>query len=145
MTRMREFLKFVFFKTGDNLANAIALVCWVMALWVVLAVNATLAMASERDYQEAWCGAQGGEVEVILRDRTRVDCVVDMDGVAYAIEFDFAKKWAESIGQALYYGRMMKREPGIVLIVEDFDKDAKYIDRVTYATQGLGVRLWLTN
>ena len=142
---LRDFFKFVFFRTGDPTAHAIALISWIIALWIVIAINATMAMAFERDYQQVWCDAHGGEVEVVLRDRTRVDCVVDMDGVAYAIEFDFAKKWAEAIGQALYYGRMMNREPGIVLIVEDFNKDKKYIDRVTYATQGLGVRLWLTN
>ena len=29
----------------------------------------------ERVYQEAWCSERGGAAEVVLRDRTRVDCV----------------------------------------------------------------------
>lgn len=140
---LKNFFKFVFFRTHDPLAEAIALISWVVALWILFAVHTVI--GAERDYQQAWCDEHDGVAEFVLRDRTRVDCVAIIDGKAYAIEFDFAKKWAEAIGQALYYGRMMNREPGIVLIVEDFEKDNKYIDRITYATQGLGVRLWLTN
>ena len=145
MDTLTNFFKFMFFRTGDSIGTAIAMICWIIALWIVVIINATTALAYERDYQTAWCDTYGGVTEVTLRDRTRVDCVAEMDGVAYAIEFDFARKWAEAIGQAIFYARMMKREPGIVLIVEDFDKDRKHIDRLLYATQGLDVRIWLTN
>ena len=36
-------------------------------------------------YQEKWCEAHEGQVEVVLPDRTRCDCVTD----THAIEFDF--------------------------------------------------------
>jgi hypothetical protein len=42
----------------------------------------------EKWYQKRWCrkqGEQGGQVEVVLPDQTRCDCVTD----THAIEFDF--------------------------------------------------------
>ena len=39
----------------------------------------------EKWYQEKWCEAQKGQVEVVLPDGTRCDCVTD----THAIEFDF--------------------------------------------------------
>ena len=116
------------------------------ALLVVAAVDAGAArVARESVYQGTWCGAHGGETEVILRDKARADCVAQIDGQEYAIEFDFADKWAEAIGQALYYAAMLDRKAGVVLIVEDFKRDKKYIDRYMFATQFLGIRLWLTD
>ena len=68
----------------------------------------------ERYYQTILCDALGGEMEVVLSDRTRVDCLTE----EYAIEVDFAKKWAESVGQALYYAKITGKKPAIGLIVE---------------------------
>ncbi|WP_171018846.1 hypothetical protein ACONUD_00725 [Microbulbifer harenosus] len=51
------------------------------------------------DYQLPWCETAGGVAEYVLPDRTRVDCLTE----THAMEFDFAPKWAEAIGQALYY------------------------------------------
>ncbi len=39
----------------------------------------------EKWYQEKWCEAYKGQVEVVLPDGTRCDCVTD----THAIEFDF--------------------------------------------------------
>ena len=61
----------------------------------------------------------------MLHDKTRVDCLTH----THAIEFDFAAKWAESIGQALYYAEVTNKKPGIVLIIEDKTKDNKYVKR----------------
>ena len=80
----------------------------------------------ERDYQEAWAEKNNAEMEVILEDGARVDCVTE----EYAIEFDFAKKWAESIGQALYYAIKTDKKPAIVLIMEDPEKDEVYYNRL---------------
>jgi hypothetical protein len=38
----------------------------------------------EKWYQQKWCEAQKGQVEVVLPDGTRCDCVTD----THAIEFD---------------------------------------------------------
>ena len=37
----------------------------------------------------------------------------------HAVEFDFANKWAESIGQALHYQYMTGKKAMVVLILED--------------------------
>ena len=41
----------------------------------------------EKWYQQKWCEAQKGRVEVVLSDGTRCDCVTE----THAIEFDFGK------------------------------------------------------
>ena len=68
----------------------------------------------EKEYQAAWCSAHNGIMEYKLEDSTRVDCLTS----DYAVEFDFASKWAESIGQSLYYAQRTKRKPAVVLIME---------------------------
>ena len=50
----------------------------------------------------------------MLPDRTRCDCVTDH----YAVEFDFGKKWAEAIGQPLYYSLQTGKKAEIVHILE---------------------------
>ena len=92
----------------------------------------------ERDYQRVWCNTHCGSMEVILPDKARVDCVTK----THAIEFDFAPKWAESIGQALYYGKVLHKTPGIVLIIENAEKDQKYINRVKAVAEIYGITLW---
>ena len=66
----------------------------------------------EAEYQKAWCDKRGGLMEYKLSDKTRVDCLLPN----MAVEFDFANKWAECIGQAIYYGRQTNRQAATVLI-----------------------------
>ena len=47
-----------------------------------------------------------------------------------AVEFDFANKWAESIGQALHYQYMTGRKGKVVLILENPQKQMCYFKRV---------------
>lgn len=82
----------------------------------------------EKVYQAQWCKAKGGIMEYKLDDTTRVDCLLP----TMAVEFDFAQKWAECIGQALYYGQKTKRTPACVLIMENPEKDQKYLRRLRY-------------
>ncbi len=93
----------------------------------------------EKDYQNAWCKANGGITEYILPDKARVDCVTR----THAIEFDFAPKWAESIGQSLYYSNRLNKTPGIVLISENGQKDEKYINRVRTIANLHKIDLWI--
>ena len=43
----------------------------------------------------------------------------------YAIEFDFADKWAEAIAQSLYYAMRLNKKAAIVLIIED-EKEQRF-------------------
>lgn len=73
----------------------------------------SLAKKYEKGYQADWCKGKG-VTEYVLPDKTRVDCLTD----THAIEFDFAKKWAEAIGQALYYSFQTGKRGGVVLILK---------------------------
>lgn len=111
------------------------------AFAAAMSVSADQAPAkpSESYYQELWCNQEQGVIEYVLEDRTRVDCLTK----THAIEFDFARKWAEAIGQALHYSAMTGLEPGIALIIET-DKDMKYWERLknTLSTKCLKIKLW---
>ncbi len=92
---------------------------------------------SEATYQNKWCEAKGGVTEYKLNDKTRVDCLLP----DLAVEFDFANKWAECIGQSLYYGRMTDRQPACVLIMERGKKDVKYLKRLRKVAYKKGIKM----
>jgi len=90
----------------------------------------------ERWYQDKFCE---GKKEVVMEDRTRVDCLTN----EYAIEYDFAKKWYEAVGQALHYSRLTGKKPGIVLILEkENDPDEVYKLLMVIEHFGLGIEVW---
>lgn len=81
---------------------------------------------NEASYQNAWCSAHSGVTEYENKDFTRVDCLTATN----AVEFDFANKWAESIGQSLHYQMMTGKRAKVVLILEDPQKQMVYYNRV---------------
>lgn len=81
---------------------------------------------SESSYQHSWCSAHKGIEEYENQDKTRVDCLTTY----HAVEFDFANKWAESIGQALHYQLMTGKKAMVVLILEEPEKEMIYFNRV---------------
>ncbi len=93
----------------------------------------------EKVYQEHFCKAYEGITEYRLKDKTRVDCLLQ----DYAIEVDFAQKWAESIGQSLYYAVQTSRKPAVLLIMEDKEKDQKYLDRLENVSKTHDISIWI--
>ena len=79
-----------------------------------------------------------GQIEYRLQDKTRVDCLT----ATYAIEFDFATKWAEAIGQSLHYGAMTNHKSGVVLIMENKAKDIKYLKRLNKVAIDHNITVW---
>lgn len=92
---------------------------------------------NEAYYQNTWCSRWNGITEYKLPDYTRVDCLTKN----YAVEFDFAKKWAEAVGQAIHYGQMTGKKPAIILIIER-PKDFVYYDRLKKICAAQGITLW---
>ena len=92
---------------------------------------------SEKVYQTQWCNQHKGVMEYRLSDKTRVDCLTD----TLAVEFDFANKWAECVGQSLYYSRQTNRQPACVLIMENGEKDLKYLYRLRKTAYKKGVNM----
>lgn len=85
----------------------------------------------EKHYVQAYCK---GQVEYRLPDKTRVDCLTE----EYAIEFDYGNKWAEGIGQSLYYAKKTGKKPAIALILRS-EKDNKYIERINAVDKNIKV------
>lgn len=90
----------------------------------------------EAYYVNQWCTPDFGRKEAILWDMTRVDCLAK----DYAIEFDFAKKWAESAGQSLYYAKMTGKAPAVVLILTNIT-DYRYVKRIERLDKGIRIFL----
>lgn len=107
------------------------------ALLLSLTLNAKH-LHKEKIYQEHFCNTFGGITEYRLKDKTRVDCLLD----EYALEVDFAQKWAESIGQSLYYASQTSRKAGVLLIMEDSNKDKKYLHRLENVSRKHNIDIW---
>jgi hypothetical protein len=92
----------------------------------------------ERYYQQIWCNEHNGQVEVVLADGTRCDCLT----TTHAIEFDFGYKWAEAIGQSLNYSLQTGKRAGIVLIMGDNDR--RYYNRLCRVVEyfNLPIDVW---
>lgn len=82
-------------------------------------------------------GRWGGETEVVQWDGTRVDILT----VDTAWEVDWPHKWAEAVGQSLYYAHLTERKPGIVLLVKDMAKERRYVYRCQTLCVKYGIRL----
>lgn len=91
----------------------------------------------EKEYQQSWCNRFHGQTEVRLDDGTRADCITDK----YAVEFDFAGKWAESLGQALHYSDLTGKRPAVVLIIER-PNDWKHLRKLKRSTKKRAVKVW---
>ena len=84
-------------------------------------------LAVERIWQEKIGAALqklGYEVEL---ERRVANGRVDISIPNYAIEVDWAPKWAESIGQALYYSLCTKSKPVSLLLIE-YDNAVKFVE-----------------
>ncbi len=90
----------------------------------------------ESYYVNQWCTSDFGRKEAILWDMTRVDCLAK----DYAIEFDFAKKWAEAIGQSLYYSKLTGKKPAVTLILTA-PTDYRYVKRIERLDNGIKIFL----
>ncbi|MCP3685430.1 MAG: hypothetical protein GY861_22490 [bacterium] len=117
---------------------------------LLLQLQVATANVAERYYQNKWCRNRNGIVERRYLDGTRADCVFEdkEKGQKYAIEFDFPKKWAESVGQSLYYAVMERKKsgtyvrPGIVLIIKN-QGEYRYVRRLVVVSFITGIRLWI--
>lgn len=85
---------------------------------------------------ERWAGAK---LEVRLWDDTRVDLLTD----THAIEADWPHKWAEAVGQALYYAQVTGKKPGIILLVKDLKAESRYVYRCQTVCAKHGITLWI--
>jgi hypothetical protein len=72
-------------------------------------------------YPKKWCADHGGVTGVRMPDGTSADCIT----TTHVMEFQFAPRWAEALGWALYYSSESGKKAGIVLIIKE-KKDLEY-------------------
>jgi len=115
---------------------------WILFFLVLSFHQITVAkpLYNESFYSDAFCNTRGGVSELVLEDGSRVDCLTEK----YAVEADRAYKWAESIGQSLLYSDLTGKEPAVLIILYDNDKDCSYIKRLYNATKNLNIRKFFT-
>jgi hypothetical protein len=70
-------------------------------------------------------------------DGTRVDLM----NAEYAFEVDWAHKWAEGVGQALYYSQLTGKKPGLILLTEK--GEARFAYRAQTAAARAGVTVFI--
>jgi len=114
-------------------------VVFVSIAFAILFAGCTKKRYKEKYYQTQLCNELGGVMEQSLLDRSRVDCLTD----EYAIEVDFARKWAEGAGQALYYALMTDKKPAVGLIVRDSDKDRRRVKRFERLAKKYAIKLYI--
>ena len=92
---------------------------------------------SEAFYRDYWAKKKGGlRTEVRCPDGTRCDIVSDK----YAIEVDWAYKWYEGFGQALWYGFQLNKKPSLLLILRS-SADSKYVIKAHSLAKHHGIDL----
>jgi len=79
------------------------------------------------------------KTEVVLSDGSRVDLLSDK----YAIEVDWAPKWAESIGQSVHYGLLTDRKPAVLLLLKDPVKEWPELVRAARVCGHLGIMMFV--
>ncbi|MCB0567125.1 MAG: hypothetical protein KDD01_22390 [Phaeodactylibacter sp.] len=102
-------------------------------LFILTTALAAAAQKNEADYVELIRQQMGGQKEVAVNSG-----YVDLVTGRYAIEVEFANKWKQSIGQALWYGLQTDRTPGVVLIKRG-ENDHKYVIQFGSALQYAGL------
>jgi len=99
----------------------------------------------EKYYQQWWASCRGGSITNRLSNGRKPDIIFG----EYVIEVDFADKYPEALGQALQYSQMTKMKAGIVLIVEDMEKQGRCVkeleDIIWYHCLYGKVTVWVIN
>ena len=85
------------------------------ALAVVLALVPVSAQANMKEQRVQDCSCHGMQREVHMPGGGFADCVSD----THVVEIDRTAKWAEAIGQALYYAEQTGKRARVVLFCDD--------------------------
>jgi hypothetical protein len=112
-----------------------------LILLLMLLISVTLFSQKKKEiyFQMKFANAMNADTEVVLEDDSRVDVLTQ----TYAIEVDFAKKWAEGIGQALFYSEMTGKKAAVLLITDsENNSDAKCLERLLKIAKKYNITVW---
>lgn len=95
---------------------------------VALCVGLSAAHAqTESEIRDRLCGHMEREKPFEKRRIQGKPAAIDCFNERHAIEIDWGPKWAEAVGQSLYYASQTGREPGIILICNE-GKELRCLD-----------------
>ena len=94
---------------------------------------------NELDHCRRLAPKYSAEMEVRQQDGSRVDLLND----EYAIEVDWARKWAEGIGQASLYAELTGKRPALLLLFDGSERDQRYLWRARVAAARNGIRVFV--
>jgi hypothetical protein len=105
---------------------------------MLIVLSATVALgATEAEHCRRLAPKYHAQLEVRMWDGTRVD----LTNAEYAFEVDFAHKWAEGVGQALYYSQLTGKKAGLILLTEK--GEARFAYRAQTAAARAGVVVFI--
>jgi len=110
-----------------------------MKWFITFLFLANSAMAGELEECVRLAPKYNAKIEVRMRDGTRCDLLTP----THAIEVDYARKWAEGIGQALHYADLTGKKPGVVLLMTRKLTDWYAAVRISKLCGKYGVDLYL--
>lgn len=116
----------------------IIIVLLLIALAIILMSQTQTTRQKEVYYQNKFAEIIHGATNVRLYDKTEVDIIND----TFAIEVDFSEKWAESIGQSLFYAEMTNHKAGVLLVVNS-NLDERFIKRLMTVAVRKDITVWL--
>lgn len=107
---------------------------------LLLAGAAAASVHPEKWYQEKVATEMKGRMEARV-ENGRVDVLTDQ----YAIEVEFAAKWKNAIGQALWYALQTGKKAGIVIVLENEKDDLPAAIRLGSVIEAnkLPIRVWI--
>lgn len=110
-----------------------------LILFVLNNISFAFRLHPESWYQENVATKWKAQTEVKVANG-RVDIV----GKNYATEVEFADKWKEAIGQALWYAMQTNKQPGIVIICETPEDNIHAIRlRSVINNSKLDIKVWI--
>ncbi len=115
------------------------LIVMVLSVMLLPASASARRLHPKRWYQERWCA------KYFSTGPHQVSHIYGCLTPEYVVEFDYANRWYESIGESLHYAMQTGKKAGIVLIMEK-EKDLKYWFKLneTIKYYNLPIRTWRT-
>jgi len=107
-------------------------------LLMLISLTAFSQKKKEVYFQLKFANAVNGDTEIVLDDKSRVDILTD----TFAIEVDFGKKWAESIGQSLYYSALTGKKAGVLLILDGKNENI-FLKRLMAVAVKHDITIWV--
>lgn len=102
---------------------------------------ALILFLSEGEHAQRIAEQWNAKTEVRLWDATRVDILT----LTHAYEVDWAPKWAEGIGQSLYYGIVTEKKPGLILLTKRNENRFVYRAQTVCAKHDIKLVIWRIN